>query len=96
MAENTQNRLARELETRVSGERKKQWTPPQMLPTPNPQPGWVFRWIRTSLMGQPDNPNTAAKFREGWEPVKAADHPELMTATTWKTAGCCSARRRLK
>ncbi|MEI6478522.1 MAG: hypothetical protein WCO52_06060 [bacterium] len=29
-------------------------------------------------MGQPDPTNTSAKLREGWEPVKAADHPELM------------------
>jgi hypothetical protein len=30
------------------------------------------------MMGQADPTNTSAKFREGWEPVKAADHPELM------------------
>ena len=28
-------------------------------------------------MGQADNTNVSAKFREGWEPVKASDHPEL-------------------
>lgn len=78
MADNTQNRLARELENRVSSERKKEWVPPQSLPTPDPQPGWVFRWIRTSIMGQADPTNAASKFREGWEPVKAADHPEMM------------------
>jgi hypothetical protein len=25
--------------------------------------------------------NVSAKFREGWEPVKAADHPELKVMT---------------
>ena len=73
-----ENRLARELENRESAQRNKVWTPPQTLPAPNPQAGWVFRYIRTSTMGQADPQNTSAKFREGWEPVKAEDHPELM------------------
>lgn len=73
-----ENRLARELESRESAQRNKVWTPPQTLPAPNPQPGWVFRYIRTSTMGVADPQNTSAKFREGWEPVKAEDHPELM------------------
>ena len=78
MATNTENRLARELESRESAQRKAAWTPPETLPSPTPQPGWVFRWIRTSMMGQADPTNTSAKFREGWVPVKATDHPELM------------------
>jgi hypothetical protein len=73
-----ENRLARELENRESAQRNKVWMPPQNLPAPKPQPGWVFRYIRTSTMGQADPQNTSAKFREGWEPVKAEDHPELM------------------
>ena len=76
-----ENRLARELENRESAQRNKTWTPPQTLPAPNPQPGWVFRYIRTSIMGTADPSNTSAKFREGWEPVKAEDHPELMHMT---------------
>lgn len=72
-----ENRLSRELENREKSERKKSWAPPTTLPEPSPQPGWTFRWIRTSLMGQADPTNSSAKFREGWEPVKAADHPEL-------------------
>jgi len=72
------NRLAREVENRESTQRKMAWTPPQTLPEPKEQAGWVFRWIRTSIMGQPDPTNTSAKLREGWEPVKAEDHPELM------------------
>ena len=73
-----ENRLARELENRESSQRKQAWTPPQTLPSPKPQPGWVFRYIRTSIMGTADPSNTSAKLREGWEPVKAEDHPELM------------------
>jgi hypothetical protein len=73
-----ENRLARELENRESAQRKMDWKPPQTLPEPEPQDGWVFRWIRTSLMGVADPTNTSAKLREGWEPVKAADQPKLM------------------
>ena len=73
-----ENRLARELDNREGTKRKQQWTPPQTLPEPEPQDGWVFRWIRTSIMGQADPSNTSAKFREGWEPVKASEQPKLM------------------
>ena len=73
-----ENRLTRELENRETAQRKMTWTPPQTLPSPEPQDGWVFRWIRTSIMGQADPSNTSAKFREGWEPVKASEQPTLM------------------
>ena len=73
-----ENRLAREIENRESTQRKMTWAPPQTLPEPEPQEGWVFRWIRTSIMGQADPSNTSAKFREGWEPVKASEQPKLM------------------
>lgn len=73
-----ENRLSRELDSRESAQRIKEWQPPQTLPSPTPQPGWVFRWIRTSMVGLADPTNVSSKFREGWEPVKAADHPELM------------------
>jgi len=73
-----ENRLARELENRESTQRKMAWKPPQTLPEPEPQDGWVFRWIRTSIMGVADPSNTSAKLREGWEPVKAEDQPKLM------------------
>ena len=73
-----ENRLAREVENRESAQRKTTWTPPQTLPEPEAEAGWVFRWIRTSVMGQADPSNTSAKFREGWEPVKAEDQPKLM------------------
>lgn len=72
------NRLARELENRESTVRKQQWVPPQTLPEPEPEEGWVFRWVRTTIMGQADPSNTSAKFREGWEPVKASEQPKLM------------------
>lgn len=75
------NRLSREIENREASTRRKAWTPPQLLPTPSAQPGWTYRWIRTSMMGQADPTNFSAKLREGYEPVKAEDHPELMMQT---------------
>ena len=71
-------RKPRDMETRDDSERVKSWEPPQVLPDPVPQDGYVFRWIRTSLMGNADNVNASKRFREGWEPVNAEDHPELM------------------
>lgn len=73
-----ENRIQRELETREMSQRPVTWTPPQLLPDPTPQPGWAFRWVRVALMGQSDPTNTSSNFREGWEPCKATDHPELM------------------
>ncbi|HMA78310.1 MAG TPA: hypothetical protein VKP88_04240 [Candidatus Paceibacterota bacterium] len=73
-----ENRLDRKQETREKGERRKPWAPPSMLPDPEPQAGYVFRYIRTSMLGSADPTNISSKFREGWEPVRAEDHPELM------------------
>lgn len=64
--------------TRETTQRRKAWAPASTLPTPANQEGYGFRWIRTSFMGQVDPTNISAKFREGYEPVKAADHPEMM------------------
>ena len=73
-----QNRNARELENREVAQRKQHWKPPELLPTPKPEEGYGFRYIRTALLGKVDPTNLSAKLREGWEPVKAADHPELL------------------
>jgi hypothetical protein len=75
-----ENRLARELERRDTAKRAEAWTPPSLLPTPAPQEGVVFRWIRVSMMGQSDPSNVASSFRQGWVPCKAEDHPEIATA----------------
>lgn len=71
------DRTPRELETRSVFERPKQWMPPELLPNPTPEPGYGFRWIRVSTLGSDDPMNISSKLREGWEPVKASDHPEI-------------------
>ena len=74
-----EERTPRSGDDRQVEERKSDsWVPPSVLPTPAPQDGWVFRWVRTSTLGNADNTNVSQKFREGWEPVRAEDHPELM------------------
>lgn len=70
-------RQPRDLETRAKMERPTKWTPPQLLPDPNAEPGFAFRWIRVSTLNNADPLNVSSKLREGWEPVKASDHPEI-------------------
>jgi hypothetical protein len=70
-------RLDRELEKRERVQRKQAWKRPEVLPSPTPQPGYVFHWVRVSTQGQADATNVSSKLREGWEPVKAKDHPEI-------------------
>ena len=72
-----QVRSPREVQDREVEQRVESWENPSNLPNPIPQPGWVFRWIRTSLLGNSDNPNVSKKFREGWQPCRSEDHPEL-------------------
>jgi len=75
-----ENRLDRELESRAKKTRKKSWTRPEVLPTPDPQDGWTFKWVRVSTRGNADPTNVTSKLRQGWEPVKASDHPEIELA----------------
>jgi hypothetical protein len=71
------SRAPRDSSTRDKQERKKSWQPASRIPSPNPEEGYSFRWIRTSMLGQADNTNVSSKFREGWEPVRREDHPDL-------------------
>lgn len=72
-----QNRVGREQETRAATARPDRWRPPQLLPEVSPEPGYRYRWVRLSMMGQDDPKNISTSFAEGWEPVKASMHPEV-------------------
>lgn len=72
-----ENRLTRELEARTQQERPKQWAPAELLPEPDKQPGFAYRWIRVSTMDKADPRNLSAKLREGWEPVKVSEQPKF-------------------
>jgi hypothetical protein len=71
------NKLTRELETRELTERPKQWMPAELLPEPDKEAGFAYRWIRTSTLSQADPRNLSAKLREGWEPVMLEEQPKL-------------------
>ena len=76
-----QNRIKRELESRALSERPKQWMPPELLPEPDKEAGYEYRWIRVSMMGKQDGRNVSTKIREGWEPVKLEEQPQFKLLT---------------
>lgn len=69
-------RTPRELQTREKSARMV-YQPPSSLPEPTPQDGWAFRWVATHVMGQAEPRNVSTRLREGWEPCRAEDHPEM-------------------
>lgn len=69
------DRTPRTVETRASTAR--QWKPVSVLPDVIPQEGYVYRWITTAILGESDPGNISKRYREGYEAVKADDHPEL-------------------
>jgi len=73
-----QIRLDRALDTRQEMQRPTAWRAPESLPSPDDRPGWSHRWIRISVLGNSDPSNISSKLREGYEPCKAEDYPELM------------------
>ena len=81
-ATKTQNRSARELDTRQMMQRPEAWRPPETLPMPEDRPGWKHRYVRISTVGVADPSNISSKLREGYEPCKAEDYPELMMHAT--------------
>jgi hypothetical protein len=71
------NRITRETDNREFSERPKQWLPPELLPEPDKEPGYIYRWIRSSTLGTADPRNLSSKFREGWEPVRIEEQPKF-------------------
>ena len=76
-----ENRINREQTVRETTTRKQAWRRPETLPAPKEEAGYTYRWIRTNTQGQVDATNVSSKLREGWEPVKASDHPEITLVT---------------
>lgn len=74
----TDNRTPREISNRQQTERPKQWAPPELLPEPDKQDGYAYRWIRVSTLNNADPRNLSAKLREGWEPVKVEEQPKFL------------------
>jgi hypothetical protein len=77
-----ENKVNRDLQTREATARKRSWQRPGGLPEPTPEPGYKFHWVRVSTRGEMDATNVTSKYGEGWEPVKASDHPEIQVFHT--------------
>ena len=73
----TQTRITRESTTRATAERPKSWQPASILPEPDREPGYSYRWIRVSSLGKTDAPNLSKKMREGWEAVRIEEQPKF-------------------
>ena len=71
----THNRNSRDSETHAKDTRRKPWRPVRKLETPPAPPGFTYRWIRESMLGQEDRANVSRRLREGWELVKGTDLP---------------------
>ena len=74
MAEKRNNR---DTEVREMAERPKQWRPPELLPEPEKEEGYEYRWIRVSMLNTPDPRNLSSRLREGWEPVRVEEQPKF-------------------
>ena len=72
-----ETRVPREVANRQQSMRVEAWKPPELLPEPDKQPGFAYRWIRVATNGQADPRNLSAKLREGWEPVRAEEQPKF-------------------
>lgn len=73
------NRKNREVEVREETDvrEKKTWKPAALLPEIKQEKGYAYRWVRVSLANEADNLNASSRMREGWEPVKHSEHPEV-------------------
>ena len=72
-----ETRIPREVANRQQSMRVENWKPPELLPEPDKQPGFAYRWIRVATNGQADPRNLSAKLREGWEPVRSEEQPKF-------------------
>ena len=70
--------------------RKKVWTPPSYLDTPNAPNGFRHRWVRIEILGFVDTKNVQGRLRSGYELVRADEYPdfEAPTIEDGKHAGC--------
>ena len=75
------DRTPRSADTRAKKARRKPWQPPSMLDAPEAPPGYKHRWLRAEVRGHDDRANMSKRIREGFEPVRADEHPEFDSPT---------------
>lgn len=71
------DRTPRVLETRDESVRVQGWVNPRLLPDPEPEKGYRFRWVRTGSVNMSDTANVSMRLREGYEPVRISEHPGM-------------------
>jgi hypothetical protein len=72
-----ENRKPRDLEDRIQAERPRQWQQAELLPEPDKDPDYAYRWVRVANLNAADPRNLSAKLREGWEPVALEEQPKF-------------------
>jgi hypothetical protein len=75
------DRTPRTADTRATESRRKPWAPPSVLDAPAPAEGYKHRWVRASIRGEEDKGNVFNRLRQGYEPVRAEEHPEYQAPT---------------
>ena len=73
---NEDKKTSRASQTRAKTTRKKVWTPPSYLDTPNAPAGFRHRWVRVEILGYVDTKNIQGRLRSGYELVRADEYPE--------------------
>ena len=76
-----ETKTSRASQTREKTKRKKVWTPPSYLDTPNAPTGFRHRWVRVEILGYVDTKNIQGRLRSGYELVRADEYPEDDYAT---------------
>ena len=82
-------KTSRSADTRVKTQRKRVWQRPSSLDAPPAPDGYIHRWIRAEVQGFQDTKNVINRLREGYELVRADEHPDwhLPTIEDGKHAG---------
>ena len=75
------DRNSRTSETRETESRRKPWAPPSVLDAPPPPEGYKHRWVRSAIRGEEDKGNVFNRLRQGYEPVRADEHPGYQAPT---------------
>lgn len=75
------DRTPRTADTREKDSRRKPWAPPSVLDAPPAPEGYKHRWVRASIRGEEDKGNVFNRLRQGYEPVRADEHPEYQAPT---------------
>ena len=66
------------------------WQPPALLDAPETRPGYIQRWVATTIQGKATPDNVYKSMREGWEPRKASTvkDQKFPTINHGQWAGC--------